>query len=781
MARMEFLVAVLTLFLIVTLSAAVDTLTPQQPLLDDDDDGGAFDLISAGGKFQLGFFSPSSSINRYVGIWFHNISVQSVVWVANRDHPIASRACRLSLTPNGTLVISDDESTIYWSSANLFTVGRPVAQLLDDANFIVREAGSYDPTVDPNSYSAWQSFDFLTDTLLPGMKLGWNLTSRLDRKLTLSVSNDDPTTGNYTLGVELEGDTQEFLRQGTKAQWRSGPWNGLYFSGVPRSLTESFVGYYMLVISEEVAHSYFLHNPSVIMREVLTPSGLMSGEVWSESAQSWIVQSYMPMDRCDRVPPCGPNAVCYPNTWPQCKCLPRFHPKNSINWEVIQDTSGGCVRTTALDCSNSTDGIFRKNSVKLPDTSSSSVNRSMSLEECQTWCLMNCSCTSYAASNISSGGTGRGRGCIIWTSDLVEILYFDDTSYQDLYVRLAATDLAAATESNGHNGRSRASVILLAVSFVSTFLLAGVAGSIWLSKKRKSDADEASQATGEDFDLPLFDLSTIAEATANFSVGNKLGEGGFGPVYMGRPRKGQEIAVKRLSKTSTQGALEFKNEVTLIAKLQHRNLVRLLGCCIQRGERILIYEYMPNGSLDTFLFDRDKCALLDWTTRYSIIVGVAKGLLYLHHDSKYRIIHRDLKTSNILLDKDMNPKISDFGIAELFSSDETIGNTKRIVGTNRYMSPEYVMNGIFSMKSDVFNFGMELVERNSALEVVDSFAYDERLCETATASQRGCAFATFLHGCTSTSDTLHLKVLSLWCGDLRAVVVAGCHLLIFFI
>ncbi|XP_042406753.1 receptor-like serine/threonine-protein kinase SD1-8 [Zingiber officinale] len=162
----------------------------------------------------------------------------------------------------------------------------------------------------------------------------------------------------------------------------------------------------MLVISEEVAHSYFLHNPSVIMREVLTPSGLMSGELWSESAQSWIVQSYMPMDRCDRVSPCGPNAVCYPNTWPQCKCLPRFHPKNSINWEVIQDTSGGCVRTTALDCSNDTDGFFRKNSVKLPDTSSSSssVNRSMSLEECQTWCLKNCSCTGYTASNISSSG-----------------------------------------------------------------------------------------------------------------------------------------------------------------------------------------------------------------------------------------------------------------------------------------------------------------------------------------------------------------------------------------
>ncbi|XP_030964904.1 putative receptor-like protein kinase At4g00960 [Quercus lobata] len=207
-----------------------------------------------------------------------------------------------------------------------------------------------------------------------------------------------------------------------------------------------------------------------------------------------------------------------------------------------------------------------------------------------------------------------------------------------------------------------------------------------------------------------FDFGTIRAATDNFSDANKLGRGGFGEVHRGRLFNGQEIAVKRLSRNSGQGDLEFKNEVLLVAKLQHRSLVRLLGFCLEGSERLLIYEFVPNTSLDHYIFDPIKRANLDWEMRYKIIRGIARGILYLHEDSRLRIIHRDLKAGNILLDAKMNPKIADFGMARMFVSDETEGNTNRIVGTYGYMAPEYAMFGQFSIKSDVFSFGVLILE-----------------------------------------------------------------------
>ncbi|XP_051203539.1 cysteine-rich receptor-like protein kinase 10 [Lolium perenne] len=283
----------------------------------------------------------------------------------------------------------------------------------------------------------------------------------------------------------------------------------------------------------------------------------------------------------------------------------------------------------------------------------------------------------------------------------------------------------SGTDESGAGGRGSsqdAMKIMVSVLVVVIFCTLFYCIYCWRWRKRNAVRKSLLQSLRprSSSDLPLMDLASIHAATNNFSKANKLGEGGFGPVYRGELAGGSEIAVKRLSERSRQGAAEFRNEVELIAKLQHRNLVRLLGWCAERDEKLLVYEYLPNRSLDAFLFDASKSAQLDWKTRHSIILGVARGLLYLHEDSLLKVVHRDLKASNVLLDNKMNPKISDFGMAKIFEDECNEVNTGRVVGTYGYMAPEFVMDGVFSVKSDVFSFGVLLIEilggkRNGAL------------------------------------------------------------------
>ncbi|XP_023894983.1 cysteine-rich receptor-like protein kinase 44 [Quercus suber] len=267
------------------------------------------------------------------------------------------------------------------------------------------------------------------------------------------------------------------------------------------------------------------------------------------------------------------------------------------------------------------------------------------------------------------------------------------------------TPAAKGKESN----KSR--TVIIVVPIISFVVLIIISFCIYL-RVRKPREKPQSESVDEisSVESLQFGFGTIKAATDDFSDANKLGQGGFGVVYKGKLSDGQVIAVKRLSKNSSQGDLEFKNEVLLVAKLQHRYLVRLLGFCLEGIERLLIYEFVPNGSLDNFIFDPIKCVQLDWARRYKIIEGIARGLLYLHEESRLRIIHRDLKASNILLDFEMNPKISDFGVARLFELDQSEGSTSKIVGTYGYMAPEYAMHGQFSVKSDVFSFGVLVLE-----------------------------------------------------------------------
>ncbi|KAL6276545.1 hypothetical protein ACE6H2_020146 [Prunus campanulata] len=284
----------------------------------------------------------------------------------------------------------------------------------------------------------------------------------------------------------------------------------------------------------------------------------------------------------------------------------------------------------------------------------------------------------------------------------------------------AGASEASAPRSPNKNGSRRKILLITILTIVSACLAILLLGSCVYLAVRKRNKEGRNNRKAKD---PYISLAAIHAATSNFSDSNKLGEGGFGPVYKGILNDGREVAIKRLSSLSEQGLEEFTNEVLLIMKLQHKNLVRLCGFCVDGEEKLLAYEFMPNSSLDVILFDSKKRARLDWSRRISIISGIARGILYLHEDSRLRIIHRDLKASNILLDNDMNPKISDFGMARIFVGSEGEANTATIVGTYGYMAPEYAMEGLYSVKSDVFAFGVLLIEiitgrRNSGFHLI---------------------------------------------------------------
>ncbi|XP_041025372.1 G-type lectin S-receptor-like serine/threonine-protein kinase At1g11410 [Juglans microcarpa x Juglans regia] len=708
----QLLTPLLLLSLLFQICVSLDTITPDEPLKDGDI------LVSHGETFALGFFSPVNSSRRYVGIWYNKVQVQTVVWVANRDHPLDDTAGILSIDGHGNLVLIETNRSIpIWSTnASVVSANRSIARLLDTGNLVLVHPETQSPI--------WQSFDFPTDTLLPFMKLGLDRRTGLKRFLTSWKSKDDPGTGNSTYAIDPTGYPQLFLYEGGAPLWRAGSWTGKRWSGVPE-MTQNYIYNVSYVDNQdEITIEYGVTVPNVFIRLMVEEPGVVERSTWFETG--WRRFWSAPNEKCDYYHECGPNSYCDPNKVEkfECTCLPGFEPKSARDW-FLRDGSGGCVRNVST-C-NSGEGFVQLARVKVPDTSIARANMSLSLKECEQECLNNCTCTAYTNTNETKGGIG----CLTWHGNLVDTrVYTNGGRY--LYLRVDAATLAQYAKKNGLLQNKKKLAILVVAVALMLLIVAFI--MYWfimrkIKKKRQNKYTFSVTSAGANFeesstrreldgstrnsDLQFFELSKIVAATDNFSVSNKLGEGGFGSVYKGCLYNGKEIAVKKLSKYSGQGIEEFKNEVAIIAKLQHRNLVRILGYCVQGEEKMLIYEYLPNRSLDTFIFDETKRSLLDWGKCFDIICGIARGIIYLHQDSRLRIIHRDLKASNVLLDNAMHPKIADFGMARIVggeSGDQIEANTNRVVGTYGYMSPEYAMRGLFSVKSDVYSFGVLLLE-----------------------------------------------------------------------
>lgn len=699
-------------------------------------------LVSPQQIFELGFFSPGNSNFRYVGIWYYGFPNLTVAWVANRNNPIpAGNNGTFGIGINGSLIVSDENGGVYWSSnsSSSSSSSNLTVLLADTGNLVLSTVEN----VGDDANAIWRSCDHPTDTYLPNLRIYLNISEGISRKFVSWRSPDDPSEGNYSMGIDPRGSPQVVVweEQSRRRLWRTGHWNYQIFIGIPQMRSLLLYGFRLIPVNDGIMYFIF-NNPNTtwLMRFSIQWNGVVQQLNYNNQTSQWDVSLSQPSLGCEEYNKCGNFGICQTSNSPSlCSCMQGFDPNpvsrdewNRGNW------SGGCVRRTQLECnSNGTtsDGFMERDDVKLPDFADSLVAGSR--DECENGCLSNCSCNAYAYVS--------GIGCLIWSGDLVDVEQFEQGG-ETLFIRLADSDLGS--------NKSSSKTLVIAISVTSAVVLGVLSLLLWRYRHRlkvcgnprgrtknppsvfeTSGGQETSVETshpaecdGKDCEgppLPVFSSSLLEVATDGYANKNKLGQGGFGPVHKGILPGGKEIAVKRLSKSSGQGLGEFKNEMILIAKLQHRNLVRLLGYCIEGEERMLVYEYMPNKSLDSFLFDPKKKGELDWKTRFNIIEGIARGLLYLHRDSRLRIIHRDLKVSNILLDEDMNPKISDFGMARIFGGNQNEANTNRVVGTYGYMSPEYAMEGLFSVKSDVYSFGVLLLEiisgeRNNSFRSSDS-------------------------------------------------------------
>ncbi|XP_062022001.1 G-type lectin S-receptor-like serine/threonine-protein kinase At1g11410 isoform X3 [Rosa rugosa] len=568
------------------------------------------------------------------------------------------------------------------------------ATLLDTGNLVLKEADT--------GTIIWQSFDIPSDTYLPGMKLGLfglNSTNKPGFHVLVSwVSPKDPARGLFTLTVDGTNLTKLKVWRGDGAKMDIAFWDGHGLQFVFENSTGN--NNYNFSYQSNKYEAYYTFSSS-------QKYDLM----WFVLASTGNLEQYVMLDK----------------------------KISSVSHTLCED-GGMCLTSIPSKCDDG--GNFLEVNGSLPSTyNSGSIN--MRASDCEILCKNNCSCSAFASVQ------NEETGCQLYYGSKRELLKIIEKGPGIIYIR------------GGTPSDSKKWKLWLAVAVPLAFLLAliPISLSCYLCRRKEDQvtrrkgfcdqvrlfqmgsnfastvphdeagggADNIEIGRQKDQELPLFSFSTIKTATDNFADTNKLGEGGFGPVYKGKLLVGQEIAVKRLSKISRQGLREFKNEVSVICKLQHRNLVRLLGCCIEAEESILIYEYMPNKSLDCFIFDSTNRALMDWRRCIGIIEGIAQGLLYLHKYSRLRIIHRDLKTSNILLDSEMNPKISDFGMARIFGDDDSRGKTNRVVGTFGYMSPEYAMDGLFSEKSDVFSFGVIILEIISCKKNIAFFETDHSL------------------------------------------------------
>ncbi|GER43142.1 serine/threonine-protein kinase [Striga asiatica] len=667
---------------------ATDTISAGRPLSGDQT------IVSSGGHFELGFFTPGNSSRFYIGIWYRRVRIPTRVWVANREAPIHDRSSARLAISDGNLVLFNGSRSVAWSTGlNQTGLNRSAATavLLDSGNLVLTDGSGSNSSIE---HPLWQSFDFPTDTWLPGGRLAFNKITGQKQHLTSWKNAEDPAPGLFSLELD-PNESQYIIRWNrTEPYWFSGPWNGHIFSLVPEMRLNYIYNFSYINNTNESYFTYSLYNPSLISRFIMDVSGQIKQLSWFEDSD-WNLFWSQPRQQCEVYAYCGAFGTCNQNSLPFCNCLPGFRHRSDKDWN-LRDYSGGCVREMSLPCENNgtnsnrgRDRFLASPYVTLPDNALSlSIG---SVAECQSACLRNCSCTAYSYSDTN--------GCSVWNGELFNLqqLSEGDGNGQTIYIRHSSSSPLFSQKN-----RTKQAVKIGAIVGSIAFVFAVIAAVIACRKRKKFLVKNSKTVDGT---LVAFRYKDLQSSTKNFS--EKLGGGGFGSVFKGTLPDSSKIAVKKLESIS-QGEKQFRTEVSTIGTIQHVNLVRLRGFCSEGSKKkLLVYDYMENGSLDSHLFSESK--FLDWKTRYEIALGIARGLTYLHESCRDCIIHCDIKPENILLDSAFCPKVADFGLAKLVGRDfSRVLTTMR--GTRGYLAPEWISGVAITAKADVYSYGMLLFE-----------------------------------------------------------------------
>ncbi|CAF1718717.1 unnamed protein product [Brassica napus] len=666
------------IFLCIHVSSAADTISANFTLSGDQT------LLSSNGTFKMGFFKPGNSANFYIGMWYQELSIQTIVWVANRDKPVSDKNTSVLRISDGNLVLLDGNNLVWSTGLNSSSAHDAVLQ--DDGNLVLR---------DDSGSPLWQSFDHLGDTWLPGAKIRYDKRTKKSQRLTSWTSVEDPSPGLFSLELD-ESTAYKILWNGSTQYWSSGPWNSQskIFDSVPEMRLNYIYNFSFFSNETESYFTYSLYNHANVSRFAMDVSGQIKQFTWLNNNNQWNLFWSQPRQQCQVYAYCGSFGICNDKSQPFCQCPRGFRPASQKDWD-LKDYSAGCVRNTELQCSRGVINEFLPlTNVKLPDNNSEGLLGSTS---CRSACLGNCSCMAYAHEETSNR-------CLMWSKDVLNLqqLEEDNSEGNTLYLRLSASDMPRDSTSGKSNKVMIIGAVLGSLGVVALFLLAVIL--ILRSLRMKRMRGEKSDGT-----LAAFSYRELQNATKNFS--EKLGGGGFGSVFKGALQDSSVIAVKRLEGIS-QGEKQFRTEVVTIGTIQHMNLVRLRGFCSEGNKKLLVYDYMPNGSLDSHLFitqTGEEKTVLGWKLRYQIALGTARGLAYLHDECRDCIIHCDIKPENILLDSQFGPKVADFGLAKLVGRDfSRVLTTMR--GTRGYLAPEWISGVAITAKADVYSYGMMLFE-----------------------------------------------------------------------